>query len=118
MAKREKTPCASLPQLPNVSTATGMHDHPSAWHLASLAACFLVSAAKAAAPSLMLASFRVTGVRGEVTVTSKAAGLALSHPSLGTRRLAFSSQSGQVRISNLFWLFMSIVCVDMKFIVQ
>ena len=40
------------------------------------------------------------------------------HISLGTRRLAFSSQSGQVRISNLFWLFMSIVCVDMKFIVQ
>ena len=38
--------------------------------------------------------------------------------SLGTRRLGFSSQSGQVRISNLFWLFMSIVCVDMKFIVQ
>ena len=71
VAKREKTHCASLPQLPKVSTASGMHDHLSAWHLASLAACFLVSAAKAAAPSWMLASFRVTGVRGEVTVTSK-----------------------------------------------
>ena len=83
VAKQEKTHCASLPQLPNVSTARGMHDRPSAWHLA-LAACFLVSAAKAAAPSWMLASFRVTGVRGEVTVTSKAAGLALSHPSTST----------------------------------
>ena len=69
---------------PNVSTARGMHVHPSAWHLVSLAACFLVSAAKAAAPSWMLASFRVAGVRGEVTVTSQAADLALSHPSTST----------------------------------
>ena len=84
VAKREKKHRASFPQFPNVSTARGMHDHPSAWHLASLAACFLVSAAKAAAPSWMLASFRVAGVRGEVLVTSQAADLALSHPSTST----------------------------------
>ena len=52
-----------------------MQVHPSAWHLTSLAACFLISVAKAAAPSWMLVSFRVAGVRGEVMVTSQAAGL-------------------------------------------
>ena len=50
-------------------------------YIASLASCFLVSAAKAAAPTWMLASFRVAGVRG-VTMTSQAADLALSHPSI------------------------------------
>ena len=54
VAKREKTHCDSLSQLPKVSTARGMHDHPSTWLLASLAACFLVSVAKAATPSWML----------------------------------------------------------------
>ena len=40
----------------------------------SLAVCFLHSAAYAAAHAGMLASLRVAGVRGEVTVMSKTAG--------------------------------------------
>eukprot|EP00731_Ephydatia_muelleri_P004686 Em0002g862a len=39
----------------------GMHNHPKSWHLVSLAACFLHSAAYAAAPTDALALFRDTG---------------------------------------------------------
>eukprot|EP00731_Ephydatia_muelleri_P022999 Em0015g582a len=48
--------------------ASGMHDHSNSWHLATLAACFLDSAANA--PTATLASLRVTGVRNDVTVTA------------------------------------------------
>ena len=71
---------ASFPQCPKVSTASGMHTHPSSGHLVSLVECFLHSAAWAAAPEEVLASHKVAGVRGEVTVISKAAGLPLSQP--------------------------------------
>ena len=57
--------------------ARGTHVDPKSWHLLSLAACFRISAASAAAPTDTLASFRMTGVRGEVTLTPKAAGMQL-----------------------------------------
>ena len=72
-ARRLKTSRASLPQFPYVSTARGMHVNPKSTQLASLEACFLSSAAWAAAPSVTAENFSVAGVRGEVTVTSKAA---------------------------------------------
>ena len=71
-ARRENTFWASFPHCPKGSTASGMHTHPSSWHLASLVECFLHSAAWAAAPEEVLASLKVAGVRGEVTVKSKA----------------------------------------------
>ena len=52
-----------------------MHVHPSSEHLASLAECFLSSAATAADPAVRPASERRDGLSGEVTVRSKAAGL-------------------------------------------
>ena len=48
------------------------------WHLWNYV--FLHSAARAAAPEEVLASLKVAGVRGEVTIISKAAGLPLSQP--------------------------------------
>ena len=69
-----------MPQLPKVSTARGMQAQPSSWHLASFAVCFLHSAAYAAAPAVELASLKVAGVRGDVTVMSRAAGDPLSQP--------------------------------------
>ena len=64
-----------MPQLPYVSTASGIQTHPSSEHLGSLALCFHTSASSAAAPTDMLASGRM---ETDVTVTSKAACLPLS----------------------------------------
>ena len=52
---------ASFPQLPYVSTAIGIHIHPNSRHFESLAACFLISADRAATPANLLDSFRETG---------------------------------------------------------
>ena len=73
-----------IAQLPYVSTAIGIHIHLNSRHFGSLAACFLVSADRAATPANLLDSFRETGVRGEVTVMSRAAGWPLSQPSTRT----------------------------------
>ena len=43
---------ASFPQLPYVSTAIGIHIHPNSRHFGSLAACFLLSADRAATPAI------------------------------------------------------------------
>ena len=43
VAIRIKVVCASLPQLPYVSTARGTHTQPSSWHLGSLAMCLCCS---------------------------------------------------------------------------
>ena len=51
-----------------VSTAIGIHN---SRHFGSLAACFLISADRAATPANLLDSFRETGVRGKVTVMSR-----------------------------------------------
>ena len=42
--------------------------------------CLQASAARAAAPAIMLNSPKMMGVRGDITVISSAAGLPLSHP--------------------------------------
>ena len=52
-----------------------MGTQPSSAHLASLARCFLSSAAKAADPAVTLASGKMLETSGDVTVKSKAAGL-------------------------------------------
>ena len=78
MARREKEVWASLPQFPYVSTARGIHTHPSSEHLGSFALCFLASASSAAAPSDKLAAVRMEGIKGEVTVMSRAACFLLS----------------------------------------
>ena len=52
--------------------------HPSSKHLGSLIFYFLVSASSAAAPSDRLAAVRIEGIKGEVTVMSKAACFPLS----------------------------------------
>ena len=67
-------------ELPYVSMASGIQDHRKSWHMASLAICFLTSAAKVAAPTAALASFMVTEETIDVTVTSKATGFHLSQP--------------------------------------
>ena len=74
-ASLEKASIASLPQAPYDSTTSGMQVHPSSEHLASLAECFLSSAATAADPAVRPASERRDGFSGEVTERSKAAGL-------------------------------------------
>ena len=74
-ARREKDCCASVPQHPYDSTAREMHTHPSSAHFESLALCFLASANRAEDPHRTLASVKVIGLSGEVTVRSKAAGL-------------------------------------------
>ena len=66
---------ASLLQAPYDSTTSGMQVHPSSEHLASLAECFLSSAATAADPAVRPASERRDGFSREVTERSKAAGL-------------------------------------------
>ena len=73
--RHEKDCCASVPQHPYDSTATGTHTHPSSAHLESLALCFLASATRAEDPHLTPTSVKVVGLSGEVTVGSKAAGL-------------------------------------------
>ena len=65
VASRVKVLLASSPQLQYVSTARGTHFQPSSAHLGSLAVCFLFSAASAAAPTLLLASAKIAGVRGD-----------------------------------------------------
>ena len=47
-------------------------------HVGSLIVCFLVSASFAAAPSDRLAAVRIEGIKGEVTLMSKAACFLLS----------------------------------------
>ena len=58
---------------------------PKSWFFLSLAACFLISAAWAAALT-DTASFRVTRVRGKVTVTSKVSGMTRSPPFVAKSR--------------------------------
>ena len=55
-ASREKACTASLPQAPYDSATRGIHVHPNSEHLASLAECFLSSAATAADPAVRPAS--------------------------------------------------------------
>eukprot|EP00731_Ephydatia_muelleri_P038426 Em0758g1a len=57
----------------------GNHVHPNSEHLASLAECFLSSAATAADPAVRPASEIKVGLSGDTTVRSKAAGLPQSH---------------------------------------
>ena len=66
-ASLEKAWTASLPQVPYDSTTRGMHVHPNSEHLASLAECFLSSAATAADPAVRPASVRRDGFSEEVT---------------------------------------------------
>ena len=73
---------ASLPQLQNVLTAKGMHFHPNSSHLGPLVRSLRVSAAVEAAPDELHDSLSMAGQRGDVTVTSKVAGLSLSHPAM------------------------------------
>ena len=75
VARRVTVVCATLPQLPYVSTARGTHTQPSSWHLGSLAMCLRCLLAAAAAPAVIPASFSTAGVSGEATVTSHAASL-------------------------------------------
>ena len=49
------------------------HTQPSSEHLGSFALCFLASASTTAAPSDKLAAVRIEGIKGEVTVMSRAA---------------------------------------------
>ena len=74
-ASREKVCTASLPQAPYDSATRGIHVHPNSEHLASLAECFLSSAATAADPAVRPASEIKVGLSGNTTVRSKAAGL-------------------------------------------
>ena len=74
-ASREKACTASLPQAPYDSATRGIHVHPNSEHLASLAECFLSSAATAADPAVRPASEIKVGLSGDTTVRSKAAGL-------------------------------------------
>ena len=64
---------ASSPQHPYVSTAKGMQTQPTRLHFASLVACLRASAADTADPAVTLASFKVVGFSGDVTVKSNAA---------------------------------------------
>ena len=74
-ASRENACTASLPQAPYDSATRGIHVHPNSEHLASLAECFLSSAATAADPAVRPASEIKVGLSGDTTVRSKAAGL-------------------------------------------
>ena len=61
-----------------VSTARGIHTQSSSEHLGSFALYFLASASSTAAPSDKLAAVRMEGIKGEVTVMSRAACFPLS----------------------------------------
>ena len=76
-ASREKACTASLPQAlaPYDSATRGIYVHPNSEHLASLAECFLSSAATAADPAVRPASEIKVGLSGDTTVRSKAAGV-------------------------------------------
>ena len=74
-ASLEKAWTASLPQAPYDSTTRGMHVYRSSEHLASLAECFLSSAATAADLAVRPASERRDEFSGEVPERSMAAGL-------------------------------------------
>ena len=67
----------------------GIHTQPSSEHLGSFALCFLASASSAAAPSDKLAVVRMEGIKGEVTVMSRAACFPLS-------QLRTSTSAGRV----------------------
>ena len=71
-----------LPPRPNCSMFLLLeaHTQSSSAHFGSLAVCFLLSAA--AAPTLILAPAKIAGVRGDVTVMSKAAGFLGPSPTL------------------------------------
>eukprot|EP00731_Ephydatia_muelleri_P032454 Em0023g961a len=60
-ASREKACTASLPQAPYDSATRGIHVHPNSEHFASLAECFLSSAATTADPAVRPASCRDKG---------------------------------------------------------
>ena len=64
-ASREKACTASLPQAPYDSATRGIHVHPNSEHLASLAECFLSSAATAADPAVRPASEIKVGLSGD-----------------------------------------------------
>ena len=55
-----------------------VYTQPSSKHFGSLIVCFLVSASFAAVPSDRLAAVRIEGIKGEVTMMSKAACFPLS----------------------------------------
>ena len=75
-ASCEKACTASLPQAPYDSVTRGIHVHPNSEHLASLAECFLSSAATAADPAVLRPASEIkVGLSGDTTVRSKAAGL-------------------------------------------
>ena len=76
---------ASFPQLPYISTATGMQVHHNYRHLRPLESSLRASAAKAAAPTIWLDFPKMAGVRGDVTAISSATGLPLSHPAMRIR---------------------------------
>ena len=79
-ANLENMRWASLPQLQNVSAAKGMHVHPNSWHLGPLESSLQVSTAVEASPDALHDSLSMAGQRGDVT--SRAAGLPLSHPAM------------------------------------
>ena len=72
-AIKEKVLHASAPHAPYVSTAKGVHRHPSSEHLTSYFECLHNSAALAADPAETPASKIIEGLSGEVTVMSYAA---------------------------------------------
>ena len=71
----EKKSLAVKPHAPQDSATTGTHTQPKSAHLPVLALSFLSSVALAAAPAVTPASRRVSGLSGEVTDRSRAAGL-------------------------------------------
>eukprot|EP00731_Ephydatia_muelleri_P011563 Em0006g457a len=77
---------------------SGIQTHPSSEHLGSLALCFRTSASSAAAPTDMLASGRMETDNGDVTVTSKAACLPLSH---FQSKFLWSGVFGQSQLLNI-----------------
>ena len=101
VARRIKVVCASLPQLPYVSTARGTHTQPSSWHLGSLVMCLRCSLAAAAAPTVIPASFSTAEVSGEATVTSHAVPLSQSATKTSAGRVCLRSGVNQLPTSTL-----------------
>ena len=89
-ASREKACTASLPQAPYDSATRGIHVHPNSEHLASLAECFLSSAATAADPAVRPASEIKVGLSGDTTVRSKAAACHRANWKLGYQQAVCS----------------------------
>ena len=90
----EKVLHASAPHAPYISTAKGVHRHPSSEHLTSYFECLRISAALAADPAETPTSKIIEGLSGEVTVISYAA---LAEP-LG---LETNTSAGRVRALSL-----------------